>query len=73
MPWQNDYADSLTSIKLGEKIEVLTPGRVGRSIEITALYDENHSPIDSTPHPYMTFYAKTSEPLLAGDIIRAAE
>ena len=76
-----DYnADSLEALmsqrnkmKLGEKIEVLTPGRVGRSIEITALYDENHEPIDATPHPYMTFYAKTSEPLLAGDIIRAAD
>jgi putative protease len=76
-----DYnADSLEALmsqrnkmKLGEKIEVLTPGRVGRSIEITALYDENHEPIDATPHPYMTFYAKTSEPLLAGDIIRAPD
>ena len=60
-------------MNLGEKIEVLTPGRVGRSIEITALYDKDHEPIDSTRHPYMEFYAKTSEPLLAGDIIRAAD
>ena len=60
-------------MNLGEKIEVLTPGRVGRSIEITALYDKDHEPIDSTRHPYMEFYAKTSEPLFAGDIIRAAD
>ena len=60
-------------MNLGEKIEVLTPGRVGRSVEITALYDKDHEPIDATRHPYMEFYAKTSEPLLSGDIIRAAD
>ena len=58
---------------LGEKIEALTPGRVGRSIEISALYDAEHNPIESTPHPYMTFVAKVSEPLSEGDIIRAAD
>ena len=60
-------------MKLGEKIEALTPGRVGRSIEITELYNENHEPVESTPHPYMSFYAKVSEPLCPGDIIRAAD
>jgi len=58
---------------LGEKVEVITPGRVGRVIEISALYDENRQPIDSTPHPYMLFYAKVSEPLLPGDILRAGD
>ena len=57
-------------MKLGDKIEVLTPGRVGRIIEIAELYDADHNPIDATPHPYMSFYAKTSEPLSVGDIIR---
>ena len=60
-------------MKLGEKIEALTPGRVGRSIEISELYNENHEPVESTPHPYMSFYAKVSEPLCPGDIIRAAD
>ena len=60
-------------MKLGEKIEVLTPGRVGNCIEITELYDADHNPIDSTPHPYMPFFAKTSSLVLPGDIIRAAD
>ena len=58
---------------LGDRVEVITPGRVGRVVEITALYDENRFPITSTPHPYMLFYAKVSEPLCAGDIVRAGE
>ena len=59
-------------MKLGEPIEVITPGKIGRKIEITELYDENHNPIDATSHPYMSFYAKVSEPLTCGDIVRAA-
>ncbi|MBQ9069860.1 MAG: U32 family peptidase [Clostridia bacterium] len=60
-------------MKLGEKIEVITPGRIGREIEISELYDEDRNPIEATSHPYMNFYAKVSEPLLAGDIVRAAD
>ena len=60
-------------MKLGEPTEVITPGKVGRKIEISELYDENHEPIEATSHPYMTFYAKVSEPLLPGDIVRAGE
>jgi len=56
---------------LGEPLEVLTPGKVGEPIEISALYDENHEPIGATSHPYMTFYIKTERELLPGDIIRA--
>jgi putative protease len=56
---------------LGESIELLTPGSVGRPITFTELYDESHEPIDSTKHPYMRFYMKTDAKLKAGDIIRA--
>ncbi|MBE6536526.1 MAG: U32 family peptidase [Ruminococcaceae bacterium] len=58
---------------LGDRVEVITPGRVGRVVEITELYDENRLPITSTPHPYMLFYAKVSEPLCPGDIVRAGD
>ena len=56
---------------LGESLEVLTPGKVGESIEAIALYDENRDPIEATSHPYMLFYMKTTKELRAGDIIRA--
>ena len=56
---------------LGDEIELLTPGEVGKPITVTALYDENHEPIEDTKHPYMKFYMKTDEKIKAGDIIRA--
>ena len=59
-------------MQLGDAAEYLTPGAVGRPIEIENLYNENMEPIESTPHPYMTFYMKTSVRLKAGDIIRGA-
>ena len=54
-----------------DSIELLTPGAVGKEIEKFELLDENLEPIDSTPHPYMTFYLKTAEMIRPGDIIRA--
>lgn len=57
---------------LGEAVERLTPGEVGQPMDILALYDENMQPIESTPHPYMSFYMKPSAPIKAGDIFRKA-
>ena len=55
----------------GEEIELLTPGEVGKPLPISLLYNENREPIESTPHPYMTFYAKMPYPVKSGDILRA--
>jgi putative protease len=57
-------------MSVGDKAEVLTPGKVGEPIEISELYDENLNPIESAPHPYMTFRMRVKFPLKAGDIIR---
>lgn len=55
----------------GESAELLTPGQIGRQLVIGELYDENMNPIESTPHPYMTFYMKVSTEVQVGDILRA--
>ena len=55
----------------GEACELLTPGRVGQPFVIDEIYDENMTPIESTPHPYMKFYARLPMPAKAGDIVRA--
>jgi putative protease len=55
----------------GEPAELLTPGKIGRQLIIGELYDENMNPIESTPHPYMTFYMKVSTEVQVGDILRA--
>ena len=57
-------------MKVGESAELLTPGSVGQGLEITELYDEKGSPIDSTPHPYMNFYMKMPFAVKGGDILR---
>lgn len=54
----------------GELAELLTPGKIGRQLIIGELYDENMNPIESTPHPYMTFYMKVSTEVQVGDILR---
>ena len=55
----------------GEPAELLTPGQIGRQLVIGELFDENMNPIESTPHPYMTFYMKVSTEVRVGDILRA--
>ncbi len=56
---------------LGDEIVLLTPGKTAAPITPLALYDEDMSPIESTPHPYMTFFMKTDTIIRPGDIIRA--
>ena len=56
---------------LGDAAELLTPGEIGRELTIGDLYDENRNPIESTPHPYMTFYMRTDFTVRVGDILRA--
>ena len=59
-------------MKAGDAIELLTPGSVGVPLTVCELYDEEHNAIDSTPHPYMSFYMKMPFAVKAGDIIRAS-
>ena len=58
-------------MSLGDKVELLTPGKVGEPIEILEMFDENFESITATSHPYMKFYIKTDKEICAGDIIRA--
>jgi hypothetical protein len=58
---------------VGDNAEVITPGKVGRAIKVSELYDENRNPIDATSHPYMKFYMKVDFPMREGDILRAGD
>lgn len=60
-------------MSVGEKAELLTPGRTGEPFIIEKLYDENHNETVSTPHPQMKFYIKVPFPVKYGDIIRASD
>ncbi len=59
-------------ISTGDKVEVVSPGMVGREFTVSELFDEKGEKIDSAPHPYMTFYTKIPFDLSPGDIIRGA-
>ncbi len=58
-------------MSVGDEIELVTPGSVGRALTVTPLLDENREPIEATSHPYMKFYMKTPFAVKAGDMLRA--
>lgn len=55
---------------VGDSVELLTPGKIGVPFTVEALYNEEAEPIDSVPHPYMTFRMKTPFAVKEGDILR---
>ncbi len=57
-------------LSLGERVELLTPGRVGAPHEILELYSEDGEAIESAPHPSMIFYTRISGDVREGDILR---
>lgn len=60
-------------VSVGDPMELLTPGRGGQPLFCTALFDEEHQPIPSTPHPAMIFYLPVPFPVQPGDILRGGE
>jgi len=51
--------------------EIITPGMIGRPLRLGELFDMNGNAIESAPHPYMEFKAKTPFEVKPGDIVRA--
>ena len=58
-------------MKLGDEIELLTPGRCAVPLSVREMRNENGEVIEATSHPYMIFTMKTDIPVKAGDILRA--
>ena len=56
-------------MRVGDTVQVLTPGQCGRDITVTELFDTDMQPIASTPHPRSEFYLRCDN-LKKGDIIR---
>ena len=56
---------------LGDKAELLTPGRVGIPFLVEELYDAQGAPIESAPHPKMEFFCRLPSEAQEGDIIRS--
>ena len=73
-----DY-DKLTGIatlvqrnkfSLGDILEVITPGKVGKSFTVNNLMDENGCSIDCAPHPKMICKVTMPFEVKPGDIVR---
>lgn len=58
-------------LSVGDGAELLTPGRPGMPFTVREMYDAEGAPIDSAPHPSMTFYLRVPLDITPGDIIRA--
>ena len=56
---------------LGDKAELLTPGRVGIPFLVEELYDADGAPIAAAPHPKMEFFCRLPMEAQEGDIIRS--
>ena len=58
---------------VGDEVELLSPGSFGRAFTVSALFDENGDPIESTPHPGMAFTLPVPFQVKAGDLLRRRE
>lgn len=73
-PTEDGMHDALftqrNKIVRGEKVELISPGKVGRGFTADTLRDVSGEDIESTPHPSMYFKLKVPFPVKAGDILR---
>lgn len=54
----------------GTKVELLSPGRPGQPFTADQMWDTSGEPLESAPHPGMTFYLNPPFPVHPGDILR---
>ena len=66
------YFRQRNKFKIGDKVEILSPGKTGRPFTVQEIYNEKNEPIDSAQHPGMYVYVKTPFEVKEGDIMRSA-
>lgn len=66
------YFRQRNKFKVGDKAELLSPGKVGQGFTVTEIYSESKEPLDSAPHPGMYVYVKIPFEVKSGDILRSA-
>ncbi len=60
-------------VKIGEKAELISPGRPGKEFLVNELYLPDATVIESAPHPSMIFWCRVPFSVAEGDIMRAGE
>ena len=59
-------------VSVGEKVELISPGKIGRGFVAEELFSEEGEPIGSAPHPAMIFKVRVPFEVKEGDILRGA-
>ncbi len=60
-------------VSVGQRCELLSPGKIGVPFTAEEIYSEDMEPIESAPHSKMIFYVRVPFAVRSGDIIRGAE
>ena len=55
----------------GQKVEIISPGKIGRGFVAEEIFGADGEKIESTPHPDMKFFLKVPFDVHAGDILRS--
>lgn len=58
-------------VKKGDRAEIISPSKTGKSFEVTELYDLDGNPIESAPHPSQEFLCHVPFDVKDGDIMRS--
>ena len=71
---ESGYATFIQRNKVsrGEKVELISPGKIGRGFVAEEIFSEDGEPIESAPHPAMLFKVKVPFEVKEGDILRGA-
>lgn len=57
----------------GFTAEIISPGKCGEGLMLDEMFDEDMTPIESAPHPFMKFYVRVPFEVKPGDIMRSGE
>lgn len=60
-------------VSVGDRCELLTPGKIGIGFTAEEILSEEGEPIESAPHAGMKFFVRVPYAVKAGDIIRGAD
>ena len=66
------YFRQRNKFKVGDKADLLSPGKVGIPFTVEQILDEKGNAIESAPHPGMYVYVKTPFEVKPGDILRSS-
>ena len=60
-------------VKLGDRAELISPGKIGNPLTVNEIYLPDGSPVESAPHPSMIFWCRVPFEVFEGDIMRGAD